>query len=546
MEQEALQLLVIEQDAAFGEKLRDVLRQMRGLQAVTTEAPDLSQALRLLTEDKAFDVIIMDLCLPDGAGFANLPLLHEQAPQAPVLVIGDIDEVQVGVETVHAGGQDYLVKSQIDPASLERAILYNAERYRNDRAVQDSEQLYHGMIDDLSEGVFRTTVDGNYLFANQALARIYGYDSPAELIRSLTDIGRVLYVDPNRRLEFLARMQAHDELSGFESQIYRRDGSTIWISENCSAKRDVSGRLLCYEGTVEDITARRRAEEDLRTSEALYHSLVETLPQNIFRKDLQGRFTFANQHFCTIVGRPLSEIVGKTDYALFEPELARKYQEDDQRVLRTGQPYETVEENQPSGHKKVYVQVVKTPLYGADGKLLGLQGIFWDITAQKLADEKIRRANSQLALSRKQLREKNQEMEDDLKMAKEIQQNILPQQYPIFPVAAGSQISALQFDHLYRPSGSVGGDFFTVSALSETEAAVFVCDVAGHGIRSALVTAMIRALVEELNPLAPDPGRFLEKLNGDLCAILKNTGSLLPTTAFYLVAQRHDRPGGLG
>jgi len=82
----------------------------------------------------------------------------------------------------------------------------------------------------------------------------------------------------------------------------------------------------------------------------------------------------------------------------------------------------------------------------------------------------------------------------------------------------------------------VGGDFFAVSALSENKAGVFICDVAGHGVRSALVTAMIRALAEELKPVATNPGQFLSKLNSDLHAILKHTGTPMLTTAFYLVA----------
>ena len=285
------------------------------------------------------------------------------------------------------------------------------------------------------------------------------------------------------------------------------------------------GRLLYYEGTVEDITQRRQAEENLRNSEALYHSLVETLPQNIFRKDLQGRFTFANQQFCKILGRTLEDIVGKTDFDFFPRELAEKYQRDDRRVMETGKTYETVEEHQPPGRRKIYVQVVKTPLYGADGAIIGLQGIFWDITQQRLAEEKIRRANALLAQSRKELRAKNAQMEDDLKMAREIQLTMLPQQYPAFPRSAPPSESAFQFTHRYLPAGTVGGDFFTVSALSEDEAGVFICDVAGHGVRSALVTAMIRALVEELKPVATNPGQFLSKLNSDLHAILKHTGT---------------------
>jgi sigma-B regulation protein RsbU (phosphoserine phosphatase) len=182
------------------------------------------------------------------------------------------------------------------------------------------------------------------------------------------------------------------------------------------------------------------------------------------------------------------------------------------------------------------VQVVKTPLHGADGTIIGLQGIFWDITQQRLADEKIRRVNALLTQSRKELRLKNAQMEDDLKMAREIQLTMLPQQYPAFPRSASPSESAFQFTHRYLPAGTVGGDFFAVSALSENEAGVFICDVAGHSVRSALVTAMIRALAEELKPVAKDPGQFLSKLNSDLHAILKHTGTPMLTTAFYLVA----------
>jgi sigma-B regulation protein RsbU (phosphoserine phosphatase) len=121
-------------------------------------------------------------------------------------------------------------------------------------------------------------------------------------------------------------------------------------------------------------------------------------------------------------------------------------------------------------------------------------------------------------------------------MAREIQSAMLPQQYPTFPHHAPPEQSALQFVHRYQPAETVSGDFFSVSALSEDVAGVFICDVTGHGMRAALVTAMIRALVEELKPIAQDPGLFLRKLNADLFTILKTTGSPMLTTAFYLVA----------
>jgi phosphoserine phosphatase RsbU/P len=535
MSQERLKVLLIEHDPGFSRRVGDMLGQARDLTAEVRTAQDLRAGLTELTGNN-FDVVLLDVSVPDGAGLANVSLIKAEAPQLPVIVAGDMDDESVAVEAVHAGAQDYLVKDQLTPGWLERSIRYAIERHRLDMALLEAEEKYHSVFDHLVEGIFQTTPDGHYLIANNALARIYGYATPEELIGNITDIGRSLYVHAARREEFVRVMQQNDTVTGFESQIYRKDGSIIWISENCRAIRNSTGKLLYYEGTVEDITQRRLAEERLRNSEALYHSLVETLPQNIFRKDLDERFTFANQQFCKVLGRDLTEIIGKTDFDFFPREMAEKYQQDDRTVMQTGRPYGTVEEHQPPGHGKMYVQVVKTPLYGADGKIMGLQGIFWDITQQRLAEEKIRRVNGLLAQNRKELRLRNRQMQDDLKMAREIQLTMLPQQYPAFPTSENPRQSAFEFTHRYLPTGTVGGDFFTVSALSETEAGVFICDVAGHGVRSALVTAMIRALVEELKPSAADPGQFMNKLNRDLHAILRHAGSPLLTTAFYMVA----------
>jgi PAS domain S-box-containing protein len=129
------------------------------------------------------------------------------------------------------------------------------------------------------------------------------------------------------------------------------------------------------------------------SSQALFHSLIESLPQNVFSKDLEGRFTFANQHYCMTEGRPLADILGKTDFDLHPPELAEKYREDDRRVIETGQIFETVEEHQPIGEEKFYVQVIKTPVYDSKGQATGVLGIFWDITERKRAEEELRRVN---------------------------------------------------------------------------------------------------------------------------------------------------------
>jgi PAS domain S-box-containing protein len=148
---------------------------------------------------------------------------------------------------------------------------------------------------------------------------------------------------------------------------------------------------------------RKRAEEALQKSEAFYHSLVETLPQNIYRKDLGGRFTFGNARFCKEMGKALNEIVGRTDFEFFPPELAEKYRADDRRVAESGKPFDVVERHVTPGGETLYVQVIKSPVYDSAGNVIGTQGIFWDVTEKYRAEEELRRANADLAAKEEEL-----------------------------------------------------------------------------------------------------------------------------------------------
>ncbi|MDQ3815541.1 MAG: response regulator, partial [Armatimonadota bacterium] len=125
---------------------------------------------------------------------------------------------------------------------------------------QQAEEKYHGIFENAVEGIYQTTLEGRIRSANPALARILGYASPEEFMISLTDIARQIYVEPDRRAQFMRLMQEQGSVSGFESQVYRKDGSVIWISENARAVRDTEGNVLYYEGFVEDITERKNID----------------------------------------------------------------------------------------------------------------------------------------------------------------------------------------------------------------------------------------------------------------------------------------------
>src|ERR687885_105510 len=125
-----------------------------------------------------------------------------------------------------------------------------------------AQQKYRRIFENAQEGIFQTTLDGQYISANWALAQIYGYDSPEELIATLSNIQHQLYVEPQRRGEFVTLMQQHGEVSKFESMVCRKDGRIIWISENARTVYNASGEPLYYQGFVEDITERKQAEAE--------------------------------------------------------------------------------------------------------------------------------------------------------------------------------------------------------------------------------------------------------------------------------------------
>ena len=239
------------------------------------------------------------------------------------------------------------------------------------------------VFDEVVVGIFRSSKEGKYIYVNQRLAELYGYGSSEELIKAIGDIEGQLYVDSNQRELFLELIQAQGRIEQFESEIFRKDGSRIWISETARIVRDNNNKPLFYEGTVQEITEQKRAELELRRSQILFHSLVENLPQKIFSKDTSGQFVFANNGFCKELGKSRREIIGKTDFDFFPSDLAGKYREDDLAIMESGESLDTVEEHIAADGEKSWVHVVKTPIYDETANCSGVQGIFWDVTEQK-------------------------------------------------------------------------------------------------------------------------------------------------------------------
>ncbi len=265
-----LRVLMVEDsadDALF------MLRELkRGGYKVLHERVDTAEGMKAALEKQVWDVVVSDHAMPSFSAPAALELLKENGwLDLPFIIVsGHIGE-DAAVRAMKAGAHDFIAKdslARLVPA-IERA-LRDAEERRQRRQVQDAlrlaEEKYRGIFENAVEGIFQTTAGGKLVTANPMMARIFGYESPEEMIEAIRDLKEQLYVEPMRRAEFVRRMRQDGRVLDFETQFYRKDGAVIWTSTNARAVRGDSGEIVGFEGSVEDITDRKRAESKLRRS----------------------------------------------------------------------------------------------------------------------------------------------------------------------------------------------------------------------------------------------------------------------------------------
>ncbi|MBD2092668.1 PAS domain S-box protein [Microcoleus sp. FACHB-1515] len=331
------------------------------------------------------------------------------------------------------------------------------ERHQAEAALREAEIKYRSIFENSTEGIFQTSIEGRYLSANPRLAAIYGYDSPEDLIASITDVQQQLYVNPDRRREFVDRLNADGAVINFESQVYHTNGSLIWISEKARAVYDEQGNIVCYEGSVEDITERKRAEETLRrvteelehrveerttalkelnrrlmleinerqrvetalrTSETELRALFSAMTDVITVFDAQGRYLNMVTPNSELPYLPEVDRVGKTVYEVLPPEQAALFVSHIQRALNTKQTVSleyflpVSRPRSPDAAQAWFVANI-SPL--PDNRVIWVAR---DITQRKQAEEAMR-------LSEAKEREKSQELAQTLQQLKQAQTQLV-------------------------------------------------------------------------------------------------------------------------
>lgn len=183
------------------------------------------------------------------------------------------------------------------------------QRKQVELELREAEQKYRGIFENAVEGIYQSTPDGRLISANPAMAAIHGYASPEEFVADMRDVATQLYVDPGRRAELKRLLEEQGEVKNFESRVRRKDGRLIWVSGNTRTVRDASGKILRYEGTVEDVTARKEAEEVVARSRAELKAIYEHAPVLMCLLDARRRVIYANRAFTNFTGIPECELI---------------------------------------------------------------------------------------------------------------------------------------------------------------------------------------------------------------------------------------------
>jgi len=280
---------------------------------------------------------------------------------------------------------------------------------------------------------------------------------------------------------------------------------------------------------------------DISTSpltQDLFRFLLENTPDQVYFKDRQGRFLRVSRAVAEYMNVPNpDDLIGKSDFDFWSEETAKETFADEKRIMETGIPMVGKIEKliHPDG-RVTWDYTTKLALKNANGQVIGICGINKEFTAIKQMEDALAAERNQLRITTADLEAKNAQLEADLRMAREVQLALLPRDYPTIADYGRSGFSTLAFAHCYRPAAAVGGDFFDIFPLSQNRAGVFICDVMGHGLRAALVTAIIRTLLEELRGVMQNAGRFLSALNLRLRSILERVDEPFIATAFYMIA----------
>jgi diguanylate cyclase (GGDEF)-like protein/PAS domain S-box-containing protein len=253
-------VLLVSADPADHASIREALAGIRGEPYRLDVVGSLADALASVRTGRV-DAVVLRLNLPDSLGVTTLLRLQPKATNIPLVALVDQRDEDLGRQAVDRGALDFLVQGHVTSQLVDKVLRYATERTHTLKALKASEQRYRELFQNVTAGVFQTTVDGKFMAANPALVRMLGYESEDELLA--VDVARDVYADPSHREHWIKEMTERGEVRNAQLVLKRRDGTRLVVLENSRAVRDTDGRAIFYEGTLTDITAAHAISEQL-------------------------------------------------------------------------------------------------------------------------------------------------------------------------------------------------------------------------------------------------------------------------------------------
>jgi PAS domain S-box-containing protein len=379
-------VLLVEDNPYEAELIEDLLLGISGRQQILlTKVERLSEAEQRLNQEN-FDIILLDLSLPDSRGIKTVARIQEYGVNVPIVVLtGDRDE-ELALRLISAGVQDYLVKRKIDGELLIRSLRYAIERQNCQDALRKSEEKYRSVVENSLIGIAIVSAminpaipeNYNWIEVNDALCNLLGYERDELMGKNWLELTHP--DDCSSNIEQLSKILL-GESDGYilDQRWLRKDAEIVYtrVSLRCIRRRDGSiDRMI---KVVLDVSDRYRYESQLKASEEFLNHTINATPDPIFVKDEQHRWIILNDAFCNLIGKSRQELIGKSDYDFFPKSEADVFWAKDAEVFTTGIATEIEENFTDSQGKKHIISTKKTVFQTTDGSQI-LIGTIRDVT----------------------------------------------------------------------------------------------------------------------------------------------------------------------
>ncbi len=418
------------------------------------------------------------------------------------------------------------------------SLIDISKRKAAEKELAEERALIQTLMDNIPMNVYFKDTASRFVMANLPTAQKMGLETPEQLLdKSDYDFFLAEHAEKTRELERQI-METRRGLADLTEHEKWDDRPDTWVKSTKHPWVGSDGEVKGIFGVTSDVSELMRAREEQEQTAAELHVrnskieeerqrmrlIIDSVPMNVYFKNRDHQFVIANHSIARWFGceKP-EELYEKSDRDFFSEEHARIAEEDENGIMETGVPMVgRVERETWSGKNDTWVMTSKYPWRDSEGDIVGTFGVSSDVSELMLAQR-------DLTDVAERLQEKNQEMAEELSLAREVQLSLIPEEIP--EISDGKR--TIKFSKLYQSARDLAGDFFEVIPLAEGRVGFLMCDVAGQGVRSALIVSMLRGLIEKQAESAGDAGGFLTGLNEGLDHLLVESGVGIRASAFY-------------